>query len=277
MKQREKRTILGLHRLAIWLTVVTGVCMLLQTGVMAIARGYETDDIGLQTGMAVALSTGDNTEDKVERASNQNSDRIVGIVTTFEDSLVTVTSGNAKVLVESEGEVDAYISDSGGEVKKGDLLTLSNYRGILAKGNANQDRILAIAGSDFVAASPETYTVKDGNNTKQIKIAKIKVNLNRQGSSNPAVVTNSSLAKLGKAIVGKDIGEIRVLIAMIIFFIVLIAEGGILYGAISSSITALGRNPLAKKIIRKELVRVVIIAVIVLGVGLGAIYGVLWA
>lgn len=258
-----------------WLLTAGAVFMFLQGVTAAIARGYTTDDTGLQTGMVVALSNNDG-DYKVERASGNNIDRIVGISTTFDSSLVTVTSGNAKVLVENEGEVESYVTDTKGEIKKGDLLTLSDYKGILAKADFGEGHIIGIAVADFQTANPEKYTVKENETNKEIKIAKIKVNLNRRATDAGTVVTDSSIAKLGKAIVGKDVGEIRVVIAMVVFFIVLIAEGGILYGAISSSITALGRNPLAQKIIQKELIRVVVIALIVLTVGLAAVYAILW-
>ena len=84
------------------------------------------------------------------------------------------------------------------------------------------------------------------------------------------------MSKLGKSLVGRDVGEIRVLIALLVFMIVLIAEGGIIYGAVSSAITALGRNPLARKVIQREMLQVFVVAIIVLVVGLGAMYAILW-
>ncbi len=262
--------------------MVSGAAFLLSLNflgpaVLAIARGYTTSDTGLQTGMVVTLNAQSSDTSKVERATQDNNQRVVGVVTTIDDSLVTVASGTTKVLVESEGEVNAYVADLNGEVKKGDLLVISPLKGILMKSDSSPTTIIGIAASDFSAGKADDYTIQDGTATKTAHIAKLKVNLNRQGSTNVNLSqVDSSLSRLGKAIVGKDVGEIRVVIAMVIFFIVLIAEGGILYGAISSAITALGRNPLARKIIRKELIRVVLIAIVVLFIGLGAIFGILW-
>ncbi len=241
----------------------------------AIARGYTTDDVGLQTGMVAALSTEGSS--KVERASQVNSQRVVGIVTTFDNSSVTVASSSAKLLIESDGEVDAYVSDMGGSVEQGSLLVLSPVKGILMKAPENSSLItVGIAAGSFSTADHSSYTIDDNGGTKNIQIYKLKVNLNRQGGGNGAATQNSALANVGRAIVGRDVGETRVLVALILFTIVLIAEGGIIYGAVSSAITALGRNPLARKIIRKEMTRVIFVAIIVLFVGLGAVYGVLW-
>ena len=243
--------------------------------VSAIARGYSTTDTGLQTGMVVSLSA-DGSNDKVERATQEAGSRALGVVTTVEGSLVAVSSGSGKVLVESEGQVEAYVSDISGLVQKGDLLILSPLRGILMKAPENAPgKIIGVAAE--TVSTTTSYNFTDNGVDKETKIAKIKIDLSYLGASNSGPAeADSALARLGRAIVGKDVGEIRVLIALIVFLIVLIAESGILYGAISSAITALGRNPLARKIIRAELIRVVIVAVVVLLVGLGSVYAILW-
>lgn len=244
-----------------------------QVPVSAIARGYATADSGLQTGMVAALSVDANSS--VERASQESSDRVVGIVTTFDNSLVTVGSGTSKVLVDNEGQVDAYVSDINGAIKQGDLLVLSPLKGILMKSGDAPATVIGIAGGTPERTSP--YSYQDRSQAKETQIAKIKVNLNQQGSANGSVLrSDSALAKLGRYLVGKDVGETRVLIALILFVIVLVAEGSIIYGAVSSAVTSLGRNPLARKIIQAEMARVVAVAIGVLLVGLGAVYSILW-
>jgi hypothetical protein len=246
--------------------------------VFAIARGYTSSDEGLDAGMVAALSESGTSE--VERADQNNSKRIVGVVTTFEESSVTLASGDSKVLVESEGEIDAYISDIGGKVSKGDLLVLSSFKGILMKaGNVENSIVVGVAAEDSDATAtdnPTHYTYQDNGATKSTEITKIKVNLNKQGTNTAAAATPSPLAKLGESVTGKQVSDIRVLAALTIFILVMIAEGGIIYGAVTSAITALGRNPMARQIIRREMTRVIIVAIVVLSLGLGAVYGVLW-
>jgi hypothetical protein len=224
------------------------------------------------------LIDGKSEDSKIERATQQNNQRIVGVVTNFENSFVTVASSETTVLVESEGEVDAFVSDMGGEVSQGSLLVLSPLKGVLMKaGSGNSAPVVGIATSNASSSiTSSSYEVGDGGTKKSTVIAKIKVNLNRQGAASSDSRPVSSLSKLGASIVGREVGEARVVVALIVFVIVLIAEGGILYGAISSAIIALGRNPLAKKVIRQEMIRVVVVAFIVLLVGLGAVYGILW-
>ncbi len=273
-------TITSSSKRVLYLLTVSGlsilVClMFVIASVAAIGRGYTTDDTALQTGMVVALST--EGDSKVERATQQNTERVVGIVTTYDNSSVTVASDTSKVLVESEGEVEAYVSDMSGNIEQGNLLILSPLRGILMKAESNTSaRVIGIAAESVTSETEgSTYPLEQGDK-KSTQIAKIKVNINRLGSTNAAKQDESALAKLGQSIVGKDVGEIRVLIALILFVIVLIAEGGIIYGAVSSSIIALGRNPMARKIIRREMIQVIFVALAVLLAGLGAVYAVLW-
>ena len=258
---------------ALLLLVVIAV---VPTAAGAITRGYTTDDEGLKVGMVASLAVGSTETNKIERASNVSSKQVVGIVTTIDSSLVTVGSGSSKVYVESEGEVEAYVSDINGNIAKGDLLVASPLKGVLMKADDNSASLVGIAAADMPSES-EIYNYQEEGQTRSAKITRLKINLNRQGadSTGPKRV-DSSIGRLGRAIVGKDVGEIRVIIGMIVFVVVLVAEGGIIYGAISSAITALGRNPLARDIIRGEFIKVIMIAIVVLGLGLGAIYGILW-
>ncbi len=264
----------GLYLLGMSMVVTAVTILFMVMPAAAIGRGYTTDDKGLQTGMVAALSTEGSS--KVERASQTNSQRVVGVVTTFDSSSVTVASGTAKVLVETEGEVDAYIGDMGGSVTQGSLLVLSSVKGVLMKApTGTAGTTIGIAAGDFNTAEHSTYTIDENGKPKDVQIYKLKINLNHQGN-NSGSTENSTLSNIGRAIVGKNVGETRVVVALILFTIVLIAEGGIIYGAISASITALGRNPLARKVIRQEMTRVILVALMVLLFGLGAVYGVLW-
>lgn len=241
----------------------------------AIGTGYETDDKFLVPGMAVALSAesiGNNT--KVERASLDSNSKAVGIATTVEDSLVTVGSSRSQIFVETEGEVEAFVADLNGEVKKGDLITLSPLRGILMRATVNDGSIVAIAAEDFNPQEAESYDIKAANQ-KATLVQKLKVNLDYKATAANPNSLDSSLEKLGSSIAGKDVGIIRPIIALIIFILIIITEGSILYAAISSTITSVGRNPLARGLIFKELARVMIVVGLVLVVGLASIYGVL--
>lgn len=244
----------------------------------AAASGYFTDDSGLIPGMVVAISESSTPEEpKVERAALDKESKVIGVSTTSDSQLVTVGSGMTKVFVQTTGEATVFVTDLNGLVKNGDLLAPSPLLGILMKADESTAPIVGIAIEDFDESAAETQYIQENGKQKETKIAKVRINLDHKAASNQqASATDSSLERLGRAIVGKDVGEIQVVAALVVFLVVLVAEGGIIYGAISSAITALGRNPMARKIIRSEMIRVVGVAIIVLAIGLGAIYAILW-
>lgn len=242
----------------------------------AITRGYNTTDKELVPGMVVSLSADSFVDDpRVERATLERINSVIGITTTLDESLLTLTNGNMSVYVKTSGEAEAFVVNLNGNIKKDDLLSLSPLKGIMLKADSVSP-IIGIAMEDFNTEEATSYKIKDGSSDKEVLIDKIRVSLDRQANVNttPAVHA-STLTRLGRAVVGKDVAEIRVIAALLLFFIVMIAEGSIIYGAVSSAISSLGRNPLAKGIIRHELVRVIILALAVLALGVMAIYSVL--
>lgn len=251
------------------------VFAVLSSTVFAISVGYQTNDNSLKPGMVAALSPASNEAvPAVEAATQKDLQKIIGVTTTIEDSSITVGSSGQTVFVESEGEVKAYVSDMSGEVKQGDQLTLSPLNGILAKATDNSRIILATALEDFPAFATQSYEIdtKEGSETTNIGLMRINLDTKSLVSGDAA----SSLEQLGRSVAGKEVNEIRVIVALVIFLLVLFAEGGIIYGAASSSITSLGRNPLAGKVIKKQLFQVTMVAFGVLTVGLASIYLILW-
>jgi hypothetical protein len=252
-----------------------------QTGysASAIAKGYATNDSGLKPGMVTALSgTGSADAPEVKRAAQGEDDKIIGVATTPQDELVSISSGQqSQVFVQVSGEVDVYVTDMNGSIKKGDLLTTSPILGVLMKASNTPALVVGVALADFDASTAETKTINDKSGDREVKAAKIKANIDHKASSNQeAARTDSSLQRLGTAISGSDdVTELQVAAALVIFLVVLVAEGAIIYGAVSSTISALGRNPLARKIILKEAIRVLFITFGVLVIGLGAIYMIL--
>lgn len=265
--------------------VVTSVCLIAFTAAFvmhpaeALAKGYATDDEDLRPGMVAALSeSGAADNPKVERASQGNEDRIIGVTTAPGSDLVTIVSGADQVYVQTAGDVEVFVSDVNGKVERGDLLTISPLRGILMRASEQSEAtVVGIALEAMNEENDGTRTVEGENGTQTVQVVKMRINLDHRAASNQqAQTTDSSLSRLGETVTGRSVAEIRVLAGLVIFLIVLVAEGGIIYGAVSSSITALGRNPMARKIILKEIVRVVAIAVTVLAFGVLAIYAVLW-
>lgn len=241
----------------------------------AITKGYLSDDAGLLAGMVVQLSNKSEGDPKVERATLEKADHIIGVATTVAESPVTIASGEQSVYVETSGDVSTFVSDINGEVKKGDLLTISPLNGILTKYIVGSESTFGLAMEDAVSKPSEAYTIQTPEGEKSTNVAKIQVNLDQKNLDNSSK-SLSALEKFGQSVTGKQVSELRVIVGLIIFIIVLIAEAAILYGSISSAVTSIGRNPLASKTVKRELLKVMVMAALAMLVGLGAVYVVLW-
>ncbi len=253
------------------------VCIVSPAATFAIAKGYLSDDASLKPGMVVGLSP-DNSQtfQKVVTATEDSLQNIIGVATTVKESSVTVASSGQTIFVESEGEVMAYVSDINGQVKQGDSLTLSPLNGVMATVDDSSRVILGTALEDFPRESQNTYQVNTGDGNQNTNISLMRVNLDTKSLVNNSISSDSSLKHLGKSVSGRDVSEIRVVVALVIFFLALFAEGGIIYGAVSSAINSLGRNPLAGTVIRRQLLQVTFVAFGVLTIGLVSIYLILW-
>ena len=244
---------------------------------LGIAQGYESNDNLLLSGMAVQLSLElKDSHNFVERGTSQNPERIIGIATSPSTNFAVIGSTKNQIYVQSSGQVVAYVADLGGDVKKGDLLTISPLKGVLMKVNNATSPEIATALEDADLTKAEEQKIDKGSTSKdKTKVNKILISLDRHTFQTSQNNTNT-LSRVSRALVGKDVGELRVLLSLLLFALLLVVEGGIVYGAISSSLTSLGRNPLAGKAIKRELIRVLAIAVVILGIGLGVVYTILW-
>lgn len=260
------------------LTVVSGcffVFAIIPT-VLAIATGYASTDEAIQPGITVSLSE-DSSADRpmVERAVSAVKSKPIGVAVTPDENIVTTGAVDKTVYVQTDGEVDAFVSDLNGAPKKGDLLAVSPLKGILVRADESTESIVGTALEDFPDTDATIQSIDKDGSSVSVKINRLRVSLDQKGQQMNATA-DTPLERLGKALTGKRVGEIRVVIALIIFLIVLVAEGSIIYGAVSTAITALGRNPMARISIIRELVRVVFIALSVLTLGVAAIYAILW-
>ncbi len=281
MKKRRK-LVEGLH-VALY-AVIFAVTILTHTVVAvsnSISQGYQTSDKKIVAGMAVSLISDDQNNRQVEATNKNNVQNFVGIVTTIDDNLVSLTNDSTDVLVTTTGEVSVFVVDINGKVAKGDLVTISPLNGAFMKSNdqsPNSKFVMGTALEAFNDAQAKSQKVTDAQNGERIvKVDKVKVEINQSiDTRSAAEEAATSLQLAGESITGRPVGQAQVFAAILVLLIVLIVEGSIIYGAVHSTITALGRNPLAKRLVFKQILQVSWLALVVLLFGLGAIYLVLW-
>jgi hypothetical protein len=243
-----------------------------------IAYGHRTTDELLVVGMAAQLdSEQNNSSDStnyVQRSDANLLQAYIGVVAQLDSTTATIGGSGDQVFIKSNGQVSALVSDEGGDVVSGDKLILSAYKGVFSKTDKDSATWNAIALGSSADADKESVTVGD---SAKVGFYRLQISLdNSSNYSGPDANSSSGIKRLGQALVGKDVGEARIIASLIIFVLLLVVEGGVVYGAISSSLTSLGRNPLASVTIKKEMIRVLLVALLILMFGLTFAYAILW-
>lgn len=262
------------RRLVLALTGVALLVALVATPVSALTRSYATQDEGLKVGMVAALAEDAETE-RVERADSDAPNRAIGIVVNVQSDTLSVVGGDdsGSVYVADNGMAQAYITDLNGLPEYGDLLTPSPLAGILMKATEGSEGIVGMLVASF-PENAEVVEVEASGSNKEAKVGIAKVNMDVKATSKNSSV--DFLERLGENIVGRKVTALQVMFAIIIMLLVIVVVGGIIYAAVSNYMTAVGRNPLAKGILKRGLINASVLVFAVIAVGMIAIYLVLW-
>ncbi len=259
--------------------LLLGVTLLTPAAATAATQGYNTQDKTITKGMAVAVSNTTTADAKViyvEKASVDHADKTLGVVVDPSSETVAVSTNGDQVYVATTGVASVYVTDLNGTVHKGDLLTPSPLNGILMRAGDGSKGVLGVAQSDFDSKTAQSVSLKEEVGSTKAKVGLVQINMDVKFTTNSPNAGKTLLQRLGEAIVHHEVSTVQVVIALIILTLLIVVEGGIVYGAVSSSITSLGRNPLAKNTIMTGLGEVTGLVAAVLALGVAAVYLVLW-
>lgn len=223
------------------------------------STGYKAET-SLPTGMIVSLES--REERLVVPANQNNTGNLLGVVIGGSNSLLNLSTKESNVQVVTSGVVEVLVTDSKGVIKKGDLIALSDINGIGQKASEEDSKILGTAQEDVSDSSVKTVTTESGE-SRQVSVARIPVlvqvggnpNLSQQDSFLPGFLQDTA-----NALAGEPVAPARIIIALVIVTGGVVGSTVLLYGAVSSTIISIGRNPLSDKSIYAGLLRMVLIA-----------------
>jgi len=279
MYKTKVKKLLSFQRLialtALSLLVLLGLASPLQAQSTAFTQGYGTDEL-LQRGMIVRLKKDDTS--KVSALLYDEIEAMHGVVVGANDAAVTLSSEGQKAFVANGGKYDVLVSDQNGEIKAGDLLTISSLSGIGMKAGRVESHIVGRALADFSGKTEviSSAEVKDtANNTKKVNIGRVSTDISVSRNPNygePDSGVPEALRKAAESIAGKKVNTSRIYMAMSVFVISAIISASLMYGGVRSGIISIGRNPLSKKSIIRGMLQVVLFGLIVFILGLFGVY-----
>ena len=252
------------------------------TGALAqdVAQGYLSDK-PIQLGIVVQQKPGDPS--RVQPLSQESEEEMLGVVVAPNDAPVSISNNDdeEQIYVATYGEYDVLVSSQNGPISVGDTIAVSALDGVGMKSDDSRASILGKATEAFDGKSKVQSTARLKNSlggTQTVALARIKVNVNvaHNPAYNPPVTAPdgvpSFLAEAAEIVTDKPVGALRIYASLAVLVLAIIIAGILLFSGVRTSMTAIGRNPLAKKSIMRNLLQLILIAMIILTIGVIAVY-----
>lgn len=242
----------------------------------SVAQAYQPDG-DVRKGMIVMLK--DNDGAKIQPLTNKKEAAMQGVVVAANETVLSLGEDGrvSQVYVASKGKYDVLVSTQNGAIKSGDLISISSMDGIGMKADSNNDIILGRALTDF-DANKNVSGVSDlatSEGIRKVVIGLVTVDIGV--SHNPLADSGGSpipliVKRAAEAMAGRPVSALRIYVALAVLIIVISMSGSILYGGVKTTLTAIGRNPLAGSVILRGLLQVVFMSLIIFAFGIFAIY-----
>jgi hypothetical protein len=213
------------------------------------------------------VSLDPDRQDYVVPADVSNGDQLLGVALAAKDSLLAVNpdDGPGSVQIATSGSVPALVSTLNGDIKVGDQVAVSPFKGVGMKALPGS-RVIGLAQTAFNAGSKGATTeqVKDkAGKTSSVQVGYTQVNI--AIGTNATVLKENDLNPLQRAVkslTGRTVSPIRVALSLAVAVIAVLALITLIYASIYGSIVSIGRNPLAKYAVFRTLGAVVALALL---------------
>lgn len=190
----------------------------------------------------------------------------------YSSSIVGVVSLNPAISLKTEGAKSGYpvvesgisyvkVTDTNGNIKKGDFITSSQIRGTGMKADA----------SGFIVGT----ALDDASFSKAGQIKLIQIHVSPRFLQSNIALSNSILDifKIGKLAATEKPSKVLQYIVAAIITIVTFGAGFLIFArTVNTGIEALGRNPLAGRMIQLSIVFNVILIIVIIVAGTGLAY-----
>lgn len=235
--------------------------------IQAVAESYGTAQ-PLQQGMIVQLDNKDKS--KVVAASYNSAKKMFGVAVSASATPVSLSSGSnqQQAYVITSGRYRVLVSNQNGAIASGDSISVSAIDGIGMKADDGQNTILGSAVEAFNGQSSVISTTSlnlEGGKQVQVAIGSILVDISIR--ANPRFDGSGGVPgfveSFATGLAGKSVNAAQVYGSMLVLILGLGVVAALIYSGIKTSMTAIGRNPLAKKSIIRNMFQVVIIAALI--------------
>lgn len=253
-----------IKKIPIYITILLSLTVLLSYGRAIFAQDFSSGfvaETSLPAGMIVSLQS--QQERLVVPANRNNIGNLLGVVVGGSNSLLNLSTQESNVQVVTSGVVDVLVTDDKGEIKAGNHITASEINGIGRLATREDAKIVGTAQADFADPNVRTVTTETGENM-EVSVARIPVLI--QVGGNPDMIQQETflpgfVQESANSLAGEPVAPARIIIALVIIVGGIVGSMVLLYGAISSTIISIGRNPLSNKSIYAGLLRMAVVSI----------------
>ena len=199
-------------------------------------------------------------ENNFRRCDSEYDTEIYGVITTSPSTAFEVNEEDI-VLVMSSGVTQVRVSAAAGEINEGDLITSSNQPGVGTK---------AVRNGYVLGTALESFNPGNDTDTAEILVA---INIHPAAGLASARTNLIQVLREGLSVpLFEPLAALRYILAALIVLLAF-ALGFIYFGRVASSgVEAMGRNPLAARLIRTTVLLHIFITIVIVLVGLGLAY-----
>jgi hypothetical protein len=195
------------------------------------------------------------------RCANEYSSSMFGVVTDNPSASLESQGDEDVRLVLSSGNARVRITSANGNISEGDLITTSNIPGVAKKSDRN-GYVLGTALEGYESDNPD-------------EVGNLLVSLNIHVSTEGAQAGGNLLETIRQAFVAPSLAPLASLRYLLAFLIAIIAFtlGFVYFGrVVRTGIEAMGRNPLARRMIQFSILFNTLITIVIILGGLGIAY-----
>jgi hypothetical protein len=253
----------------LWLSLLTSVFLFCVVSTSASATFISEEFSSNSSMVDGSLVSKVDGASPIELSNLNNEFYFLGVVAQDSNSTVTIAKNDANMPVAISGEVNLLASNINGEIKEGDLLTLSWISGVAMKLTENTNtRVIAVALEDFDASSAKSYSSIDSPTGEEgaVKVNQLFVRLTGSDAFSAQQINSQSYGLIEK-LTGKEISIVRLIAGLFVFVATFVIASVFIYSSIKGSFISFGRNPLASNAIYAGLLQVSATSVVIIAVG----------
>ena len=247
------------------------------TSIQSVAQSYSTPK-PLQQGLIVQID--DSNKNAVKTSTYKTAQKIFGVTVAASASPVNLSSDGAgeRAYVVTSGRFSVLVSTQNGNVDPGDLISISAIDGIGMKADSTVSTMVgrAVTGFNGKNNSLTTAQLKDSTGKQQVtQIGSVTVDIDIGPNPSKSSAENgvpNFVQKVAISVVGEPISAVQLYASIAVMLLGIGVVASLLYGGIQSGMTAIGRNPLAKKSIMRNMLQIIVAGVMIFIGCLVAVY-----